>query len=283
MPSTLQDVRRIPRRYPARTVLHPTAGQRHSRLGSRDRTARRFRPGLFVPIAASCGETGWIAGSSTAPTQPGEDEQGGRRNARCLEERPRANGSPRSWKRRRSPGRRRRSLRYPAASGLLLLSSTSHSPRALLRSSSNTLYRRPTCTRKHEGRSLSARRSQVLLIASVRDRAVASAVTAIASKCAAALPRGCRTRPAPAIAASFGRQPPHRAAAGAMICAPRANKVSRPGRFLLWRLGPEAPGRPVRSCSSSYVPVATGRSELAPAHPGNGARGRRLARTGGVS
>ena len=41
--------------------------------------------------------------------------------------------------------------------------------------------------------------------------------------------------------------------------------------------------RPVRSCSSSYVPVATGRSELAPAHPGNGARGRRLARTGGVS
>lgn len=52
MRSTVLDVRRITRRYAARTVLLPTAGERHSRLGSRDRTARRFRPALFVHIAA---------------------------------------------------------------------------------------------------------------------------------------------------------------------------------------------------------------------------------------
>ena len=48
MPSTLQDVGRIPRRYPARTVLHPTRGPTTLPTGSRDRTARRFHPGLFV-------------------------------------------------------------------------------------------------------------------------------------------------------------------------------------------------------------------------------------------
>ena len=48
MPSTLQDVRRIPRRYPARTVLHPTRRPTAFSTGSRDRTARRFHPGLFV-------------------------------------------------------------------------------------------------------------------------------------------------------------------------------------------------------------------------------------------
>ena len=48
MPSTLQDVGRILRRYPARTVLHPTRGPTTLPTGSRDRTARRFHPGLFV-------------------------------------------------------------------------------------------------------------------------------------------------------------------------------------------------------------------------------------------
>ena len=56
-----------------------------------------------------------------------------------------------------------------------------------------------------------------------------------------------------------------------MICAPRANQISRPGpvpALAAWTRSARRVPRPVRTCSSSYVPVATGRSELAPAHPG---------------
>jgi hypothetical protein len=171
MAATLLDVRRITRRYPARTVLVPTAGQRHSRLGSRDRAARLSRPGLFVRIAASCGET---AGSQAQRRRRLNQAKMNKEAGETLDawENAHANGSPRSWKRRPSPGRRRRSLHDPEHRASPLEQHDCQHHRERSGGPPPTLFMQPRRTRLNVNAGLSHLGSQVLLIASSATGAV---------------------------------------------------------------------------------------------------------------